>query len=259
MQVVAIDNWQEESPELVQGLAEVLGISVYEARQRMIGNGPAVVASPAEPKRALALAEELRRLGFATVIVDGGALGEDGRVEVRRFRFRDLSLLIESREGRLAEIPYTEIAILLAVGSVVESSETKTFTERKLSIGKTLATGGVPMFSKKEHQEKHTVEERGKLLYLHANGRPVLVFSQSGLVYDGLGDAMQLSRELNFALLQSELRRCCPNAVFDDRLLNRLAQVRLLGPTLNPEDNLDLAVKILARSLRPGESKRSGS
>jgi hypothetical protein len=39
----------------------------------------------------------------------------------------------------------------------------------------------------------------------------------------------------------------CPAAVYDDRLLNRAGQTRLLGPLLTPEANLDLAVEILAR------------
>ena len=61
---------------------------------------------------------------------------------------------------------------------------------------------------------------------------------------------MKLTRELNFAYLISELRRFCPGAKYDDRLLNRVGQVRLLGPTLNPETNLDLAIDILAASRR---------
>ena len=36
--------------------------------------------------------------------------------------------------------------------------------------------------------------------------------------------------------------------------LNRVGQVRLLGPALNPETSLDLAAEILARSLRRGRS-----
>jgi len=55
---------------------------------------------------------------------------------------------------------------------------------------------------------------------------------------------------LNFAYLASELRRHSPQAVYDDRLLNRVGQVRLLGPVQNPETNLDLAAEILAQSLR---------
>jgi hypothetical protein len=72
------------------------------------------------------------------------------------------------------------------------------------------------------------------------------------MAYDGFGAAMKLSRELNFAYLKSELRRLCPAAGYDDRLLHRLGQVRVLGPALNPESSLDLAFDILARSLRRG-------
>lgn len=251
MQVVAIGSWQKETPELVQGLADVLGITAYEARQRLIGNGPAVVAAPAQAEFAMSLGDELHRLGFAPVIVDTGAVEENDRIVVRRFKFRNQALLIESSQRRLTEISYAEAAVLLVLSSVSESSTTTTITERKFSLGKTLATGGVPMFSKKVHQEKQTDEERDKHIYLYAPGRPTLAFSQSGMAYDGLGDAMQPSRELNFTHLQNELRRLCPAATFDDRLLNRMALVRLLGPTLNPESNLDLAAEILARSLRP--------
>jgi hypothetical protein len=76
------------------------------------------------------------------------------------------------------------------------------------------------------------------------------------MLYDGLGTAMKLTRELNFAWLMSELRRLSPRAVHDDRLLKRAEQIRLLGPVQSLENNLALAVEILARSLRNG---RAGS
>lgn len=62
MQVVAISNWKKESNEPVQALAGVLGITAFEARPRMIGNGPAVVASFADAEMALALAEKLNQI-----------------------------------------------------------------------------------------------------------------------------------------------------------------------------------------------------
>jgi len=45
MHVVVIFGWKEETPELVRSLADALGVTVFEARQRIIGGGPAVVAS----------------------------------------------------------------------------------------------------------------------------------------------------------------------------------------------------------------------
>jgi hypothetical protein len=108
------------------------------------------------------------------------------------------------------------------------------------------------MSKKVKRQEEVTTEERMKVLYLYAGNRLPIVFSQNGMIYDGLGAAMKLSRELNFTYLISELRRLSPGAVYDDRLRNRVGLARLLGPTQNPETNLDLAVEILARSLRHG-------
>ncbi|KAB0670291.1 hypothetical protein F6V30_09045 [Oryzomonas sagensis] len=251
MHVVAICHWREGADELVQALAAALGITAYEARPRMLGGGPAVVASFADPQRAFALAGKLERSGFATLVFDATEVrGRGGRFVVRRFEFRKWALRIESGDGQQAEILYDDVDLLLPCTSVVGFTETKTVTERKLSLGKTLLAGGVPMTTKVERQEVVSTEERSKSLHLYAGTRSPAVFSQSGMTFDGLGDAMKMSRELNFAHLTSELRRLCPKAAYDDRLLTPAGQARLLGPGLNAETNLNLAVEILARSLR---------
>ncbi|GFE61197.1 hypothetical protein [Geobacter sp. AOG2] len=252
MHVVAICRWKEESAELAQALAGALGITAYEARPRMLGGGPAVVASFADPQRAADLAKKLNQSGFTTLIFDAtGVRNGVGHFVVRRFEFKKWALRIEASNGPQDEIPYEEIDLLLPCTSIVGVSETKTVTERKLSISKTILSGGLPMTSKVEHQEEVSSEERSKFLHLYAVGRrsPV-IFSQNGMSFDGFGDAMKLSRELNFTHLTGELRRLCPGAVYDDRLLNRAGQARLLGPGLNPETNLNLAVEILALGLR---------
>jgi hypothetical protein len=251
MHVVAICNWKKESDELAQALAGALGITVYEARQRVFGNGPAVVATFADGQPALTLAGKLNQNGIATLILDAAAVRSSaGYFVVRRFEFKQWSMSIESSGGQRTEIPYEEIDLLLPCTSIASISEQKTVTERKLDIGKTILSGGIPMITKVERQEAVTSEERTKVLYLYAGKRLPVIFSQIGMTFDGLGEAMKLSRELNFAHLTNELRRLCPGAVHDDRLVSRMGQVRLLGPGLNPETNLNLAVEVLALSLR---------
>jgi hypothetical protein len=253
MHIVVIHGWKEETTELVQAISSALGIMDFEARQRMIGNGPAVVANFADPQQALTLAEKLNQNKIATLVVDVTAVrNRAGHFIVRRFELNEGSMRIETGDRHSAEIPYGEIDLLLPSTSIVEHSETKTVTERRLSVGKTILSGGIPMSKKVKRQEEVTTEERMKVLYLYAGNRLPIVFSQNGMIYDGLGAAMKLSRELNFTYLISELRRLSPGAVYDDRLRNRVGLARLLGPTQNPETNLDLAVEILARSLRHG-------
>lgn len=251
MHLVVIHRWLEVTAERAQALAAALEVTAFDARQRLIGGGPAVVASFADPHQARALAEKLQKSGFAGFVLDSSAVRSGaGCFIVRRFELREGALRIEAADGRRGEIAYGEIDLLLQCTCIAGHTESRTMTERKFSMGRTLLAGGVPLAKKVKRQEEVTTEEREEAIYLFAGRRPPVVFPQNGLVYDGLGATMKLSRELNFAYLKSELRRLSPDAVHDERLLKRPGQVGLLGPTLNPETNLDLAVRILARSLR---------
>jgi hypothetical protein len=251
--VVVINNWKEKTAELTQEISRALGITIFEVQQRMICGSPTVIASFADPQQAQVLVKKLNQIGIATMVIDAMEVrSRTGGIIVRRFELNESSLHIETGDRRSAEIPYGKIDVFLPAISIVKYSETKTTTERKFSLGKTILTGGIPMSKKVKHQQEVTVEKYKKVLYLYVSKRqqPV-VFSQDGMTYDGLGEAMKISRELNFTYLISELHRLSPGTAYDDRLFKRIGQVRLLGPTLNIETNIDLAVEILARSLRP--------
>lgn len=251
MHVVVIHGWKVETLEFVQALSVALGIMPYEIRQRMIGGGPSVVACFADPERAGALSAKLNECKVPTLIIDVHDLrSKSGRFIVRRFELKEGVLQVERNDGQTELIPFGEIDLLLTGTRIQEGSETVTVTERKLSLGKTLLSGGIPMTKTVKRQEEVTREERENILSLYAGDRGPIVFCQGGMTYEGFGAEMKLSQELNFAYLRKELRRLCPAAGFDDRLQTRLGQVRLLGPSLSPEKNLDLAFDILARSLR---------
>ena len=250
MFVVVIYGWQEETPELVQNLAGALGIMAFEVRQRLIGGGPSVVASFADHQQAKELTEKVSRDGIKTLIVDAtGVRMRSGFFVVRRFEFDGHALKIETHNCDQETIPYAEIELLLTGTSVVGSNETKTVVEKKFSLGKTILSGGIPMTKKVERQEEVSSEESEQILYLYAHGRPTTIFALNGMSYDGFGAEMKLSRKLNFSHLISQLRLHASGAAFDDRLLNKVSQVRLLGPAQGREASLDLAAEILARSL----------
>ena len=253
MHVVAIHGWSEASPELVQALAAVLGLTPFEVRPRLMGGGPAAVGRFASGREAAILAERLGRCGVATLVIDADEVrGRGGRLVVRRFELGEDALTVDGVDGRSARIPYGEIDILLPAMGITAQTEPVTVTERRLNVGATLLTGGIPVMKKVERKEEVQAEEREKSLFVHAGTGPALLLRQSGMTYEGLGPAMRPSRELNFAHLTAELRRLAPAAVWDERLLQRAGQVRVLGPALDPDTHLDLAAEILARSLRRG-------
>ena len=253
MFVVAIYGWREETPQMVQALADALGIIVFEARQRLIGGGPSVVAGFADQQQASVLAEKVGRVGIKALIVDAAAVRlRSCFFIVRRFKFEDRVLKIEADNGQQETISYAQMGLIITGTSVVGVSQTKTTVEKKFSMGKTLLAGGIPMTKMVKHQEKVSDEESEEILYLYAHDRPTAVLSLNGMNYDGFGAEMKLSRKLNFSHLVSQLRLHAPGAVFDDRLLNRSNQIRLLGSVQGREAGLDLAAEILARCLLAG-------
>lgn len=254
MFVVAIHGWREETPELVQTLTGALGIIAFEARQRLVGGGPSVLDSFADYQQAEDLAEKVSRGDIKALIVDAEAVRmRSGYFIVRRFEFENCGLKIETLNGQQETFLYAEMELFLTGTSVVTSySETKTIVERKLSVGKTLLAGGIPMSKKVTRKEAVSSEEREQILYLYAHDRPAAVFSLNGINYDGFGAEMKPSRKLNFSHLISQLRLHAPGAIFDDSLLNIVNQGRLLGPVKGRTASLDLAAEILARCLLAG-------
>lgn len=251
MQIVAVHNWPKDEAVVARILAGTLGILVFEARQKLAGGGPVVLATYADQLQAEALAEKLRNAGLPTLLIDTVALRQRRQpFPVRRFVFAEQTLQLESPAGEECTIDYATIELLLVATSTTSTQSTSTVTERKFSLGKTLLAGGVPM-SKKVTIEKSVISlESDETLWLYAGGSAVAIFDRAALNYDGFGSTMQMSRDLNFNQLKKELQRRAPQAGYDDRLLKRAGQLRLLGPSLPAESNLDLACEILACSLR---------
>jgi hypothetical protein len=249
MHIVAIHGWQETTDALAGQLAGVLGLVPFEAKQRLLRGGPAVIASFADARSARNLAAKLVQIGLGTLVLDATQAGRaDQHYTARRFRFGKQVLRIETCEGPTADIPYAKIKLLLAATGIVPAL-TETTTERKISLRKTALAGGIPLHNEVTRHEVIREEQRQELLYLRAGQRSVFIFRPDQTRFDGLGAAMQLTRERNLALLKQQLRRSCPYLLYDDRLLTRSGQVRLLGPTLSPEDYFDLALEILYQSL----------
>jgi len=259
MQIVVIHGWQKAEPEVAEIIATTLGILTFEARQKVIGGGPTVLASFADQSQADELTTKLDQAGVPAFVVDSeGLRSESVPVHVRRFILKEQALQIESLDGEFSDLNYDTIDLLLiATGTSGQTQTTGTVTERKFSLGKTLLSGGVPMTKKVTSEQTVTTEERDETLWLYPSGQAAIIFDRSTMNYDGLGDAMHLTRDRNFAHLKNELQRLAPQAIYDERLLKRAELVRMLGLNLSPESDLDLAFEFLSRSLRAKSTKSS--
>jgi hypothetical protein len=253
MLVLAIYNLKGSEALLARQLAAVLRKTVYEAasRLRAPGGGPSVVARFADRGAAREAAAVLRASGFDALLLDEGEIETDARrFLVRGFELGPDGMTVESR-GRRLEARYGQIDLLLrGVRISARQPAAARAMERKLSLVRAALSGGLILTKPVPARRPRPVEDREGFLHLYGQGLPPLVWRESEVLYHSLGEPLQPSRAANFDLLAAELRRRCPQALYDHRLAGRAGQAQLLGPTLSPARHLDIAISVLAGALR---------
>lgn len=250
MHVIAIYNLKENKQDLSGALAAVLKVTPFEAlsRLRAPGNGPYVVGVVAEKEEARRISDALGSNGFTPVTLSDEEIeAEAEQWTIRRFDFSEQNLTVESNDGRRLTIAYREIRLLLRGIGISSSSATETFKKRTLDLTSAVISGGLKITKTTKAEREVTKEEREGFVTLYASGHPTLAFRENGLVYDSLGPSRGLSRSANFIQLIAELRRRCPTARYDERLLNRAGQAALLGPLLSPDEHVVIATALLAK------------
>lgn len=252
MHIVAIHGLGGDREGLAKGLAAALGATLYEAlaRLRVPGSGPVTVAVFAEEGRAAALLEKLKSSGFGASVLTDAEIELEGRASiVRRFSLGEHDLGVTSEKGDSSSIPFQEIAVILRGTAIISGVTTETTKTRSVDAGRAVLSGGLMITKTTTDVREVITEERQGFVNLYRKDGPVLVFREKALAYDSLGPAIKPSRTLNFSYLVSELRRLCPGAVYDERLLTRAGQVGLLGPSLNPEQHINVAAALLRKVL----------
>lgn len=252
MHIVAIHSLNGDREILARVLAAAMGATVYEAlaRLRVPGSGPLALAVFAEEGRAAELAEKLRTAGFNTAVLTAGEIEIEGRASiVRRFSLGEHDFGVTMDSGESTSIPFQNIDLILRGTTIIRDVATETVKSRSVSPGRAVLSGGMMITKTNTNVREVVTEERQGFVILYASDGSTLVLRENTLVYDSLGSALRPSRMLNFAYLIAELRRRCPDALYDERLLTRAGQVALLGPSLNPEEHLVAATALLRKVL----------
>ncbi|MBI4685871.1 MAG: hypothetical protein HY755_11835 [Nitrospirae bacterium] len=250
---LAIHNLPEDRAAFATALAYALGITPYEAsiRLRVSGSGPLVIATFGERSAADEVSRKIEASGLTTVMISDEEISS-GQKEfpVRTFRFNDHTLYAESRQQEKLVVDYKTIFLIIRGTGIKQEISVETTKEHKFDLEKAVLTGGLIISKTVKTTEQKITEEREGFLFVYAEGVPPLVFREGALDYSSLGPALQPSRTANFTALLAEIRRRSPHARFDDRLTTRAGQVQLLGPSLDVQKHLGVAIELLVRVLQ---------
>jgi hypothetical protein len=255
MWVVAVRKLDGPEPHRVAAIASALGLTPYEARARAQGPAPRVVGTfgqqaPAEVAAALLEAAGLQPIVFGDEQVES----DRRRLSARTFVLGPSAARFVLRDGRSFDVAGTGITLLLRGTRIYRDERTEVTTQRKLSVGKAVLTGGLLLTSEKKKETTISTEVREGFLIVYAPGSPDVILGESSVLYDGLGPAMGPTRAANFLRLVTEMRNRASTAVYDERLLTRAGQAQVLGGVLGPEPFLDVAITVLSTALRTVET-----
>jgi hypothetical protein len=246
MKLVGLVAVPPDPSKAVDLLVAKAGFAPAEARMRLAGEPPAVLARLADPE-ADALCATLRAAGLAALACQLPVPGDDDRLVPRSFELGAEEVTFHPRTGPPVSIAYASITLLLRGLSVTSEHKVRTETQRKFSLGKAMLTQGLSMTKTVKHEVHSQVENAEHFLLIHAPGLNVAI-REDEVVFTGLGKELQPSRVANMNLVSTRLRERCANARYDDRLL----RMGKRGVPLDDGDPMDVFAEFLRRGAEEG-------
>lgn len=235
----------------IAALVRLQQLSLYEARARLTGDPPRVVAILGSDDEARALNASLLAAGFVSLIVTREHLRTEQRAElIASLSFEPHALVAELRDGRTREVPWGDLRLLLRGLRATSRTTTHEETKSTFSPVKSILTGGMINSTKKTTTTTVTTTDRQGFFSLYdRSGDPPLVLVEQRTNYRFLGAAIQPSSLANFLAVVKMVRERAPHARHDERLLRpaNLGVLPLPPPGVDPDSwKVDVASAVLA-------------
>lgn len=249
MYLVALVTLQGPVEAEAEALARDLGLTAFEARQRLTGSLPLVLLRSPDREKARQLGQALVARGHHAVGVDLSTLPPPSQqVAVRDFRLEADAFVHVPPAGPEQRLPWTALSALVRAMQVTTSTTTQTSRERNFSLGRAVLTQGLSVSKEVVSTTTSKATAREPVLYLFHSGGPPWVLLESALRYGGLGPRLRPIRADNFAALVAALREHAPKVPYDERLVQHRGGGREAGDAAGPAGAGDTpsAVDVLA-------------
>jgi hypothetical protein len=241
MKFVALTKPPADTTAAIKVLGDLAGQVPAEARMRLAGEPPLIVARLAD-EDADELAAGMRAAGATALALDVDVPTDEARLVARSFAFEPGSFDLSPRSGEPLRISYGEVDLLLRGVRVHRGSTTRVETQRKFDFGRALLTQGLKM-TKVEKREVTTQTENPQHFLLVYAGEASGALYEEEVTFQSLGKDLQPSRLANLGFITEKLRRLAPRARYDERLL-RLGR----RPLPFEGDPVDVVAEILRLS-----------
>jgi hypothetical protein len=251
-------------------LSADVGMTVYEARLVLASGTPAIVRSTSDRAQALDLATRLRERGHDVALCDtSDVVPSQAMTSMRRFRFGPACIEIDAgpslaHDGAPPDrLPYDDVGPLIAAVHRKRIANESESSDRKLSVGRAIMSGGIVMTKTVKRETRSTTEDREQVLYVfRRSGAKPWILREHGTNWKGHGRPVAPTAAQNFRIASQALRERAPRAPYDDRLVGRKSAPERMAvagglagtttTTSSSETGVDLLAHLLALSIKAG-------
>lgn len=230
---------------LIEKVAAIVGKDLYGMRLVLAGEIPRIIAHYDTMEMAESTARNLRALNLAVIVCKDSelrSLPQPYRAQTLKFEGQSIQFCNKSGQARKLESNNVFLIIKGRMQSYTDKEVTK--TRRKLSLGATVITGGIPVWRRiKETTTVESIQSECFIrLYDHASPEPGVEILQHDFDYSFLGIQMASSSLANFNIAVAKIRDIFTQAIFDDRLMKPF---RVDTPSKMPWDNIMVSCRLI--------------
>jgi hypothetical protein len=258
--VVALVALGRSVEQEIPALAADLGVTAYEAGMMLRAPPPVIVLRSEDRTRTANVLEKLRSRGHDAVACDlESVVSSEHMFRPKSFRL-DGESFIGTDRGEERRLSLDGVFAFVRATHSTRNEDTVIEQHRKISLGRTALTGGMVRTRTVEMERKRVTQEREPVLYVFRHDAAPWLLASTQMRYDGLAEAMKLSKIENFEVLLRILRERAPSAPFDTRLLSIRANPTVVSASpkrlsTSSSSTLDVLAHIVAiaqgRAARP--------
>ena len=236
---------------IVKGAAEVIGKDAYQMRLLMVGVLPRIVARCHGMQAAESMAQGLKALKLVAFVSKEEELRRPHQgMKAQTMKFGEGEVVFRQSDGKETALRAGDVFLMIkgmrpyVPPEAAMVQEPKGKTKRKLNVGMTLATGGIPIFTKVKAKSKaaDAQAEWFVRLYGRSSPEPGVEILQHFLNYAFLEPEMATSSLTNFMSVVNRLKKAFPQAFLDERL------VRSFGvdiPATSDEEDIEINCRLI--------------
>jgi hypothetical protein len=210
--------------DLIKKVAAIIRKDLYGTRIILAGKVPKLIAHYHTAAEAESIARSLADLGIVAFTCEDTQIRK-GSLKVfnaHTLNFDQNAVTFHDRNSEVVKLEAQDVFLIIK-GKIQTYVETDNSTPKlKLSVGKTLLTGGIPIWNmEQEKTVSNTLREELFLrFYDLSTTEPKVELTQQGVDYSFLGKKVAFSSLVNFENTACTIKEAFPNAIFDDKLMH---------------------------------------